>query len=166
MNTWKVSTLILTLLLAISIFWNVHQKTNFQKEQLIHYALNHAQVVLALDGLIPEYKKTGNPQNLATWTSDRAGIATYIGTPSYTAASITRDFDYDTAHVLREIHRKALNDTLDSTDIDRLKVVRDLHDVFEKTIYPNMDTKSVKQFETDFTEFMAYYETQKELLFK
>lgn len=166
MNSWKVSTLILTLLLVISLIWNVHQKTSYQKEQLVHYALNHAQVVLALDGLIPEYEKTGNPKNLMTWTIDRAGVAAYIGTPSYTAASITRDFDYDTARVLREIHNKALNNSLESTDIDRLKVVRDLHDVFEKTIYPNMDTKSVKQFENDLKEFMAYYETQKEILFK
>ncbi|MDX1699063.1 MAG: hypothetical protein R3250_00525 [Melioribacteraceae bacterium] len=166
MNTWKVSTLILSLLLIISLIWIFHQKNTYQKEQLIHYSLNHAQVVLALDGLIPEYEKTGNPQNLATWTSERSGISSYMRTPSYTAAFITRDFDYDIARVLREIHKKALNNTIEATDIERLKIVRDLHDVFEKTIYPTMDTKSVKQFENDFTEFMAYYETQKELLFK
>ena len=51
-------------------------------------------------------------------------------------------------------------------DIDRLKASQQLTQKFIDSTINNLERKTVDDYESEFIEFMEYYETKKEELFK
>jgi len=166
MNKWKLTSLILAILLGISIMWNVQQAANFEKLQLKHYSLEHAQLTLALHNMIEKYEEDGDQKELSEQLLQYSGFLLNIHPVGETAAYRTFDFDYDITNVLYEVHRKARGDQIKEHDINRLKTAYELLKTFEDLALNNLEHKTVDDYENDFDQFMKHYETKKHDLFK
>lgn len=166
MNNWKLATIILAILLGISLMWSVQQRANLEKTQLKAYVLEHAQLEYALKDTIESYEQSGNQKELGERLHWLSGFVVNINPAGQTEAYHSFDFDYDTIVVLSEVHRKARGNQATEEDIDRLKTLHQLINRFQKSALDNVEHKTVDDYEADFIEFMEYYETQKEYLFK
>ncbi|MCZ8537301.1 hypothetical protein M9R32_08925 [Paenisporosarcina quisquiliarum] len=166
MNNWKLATIILAILLGISLMWSVQQRANSEKTQLKAYALEHAQLEYALKDAIESYEQGGSQKELGERLHWLSGFVVNINPAGETVAFHSFDFDYDTNLVLYEVHRKARGNQATEEDIDRLKILHQLINKFQKTALDNVERKTVDDYETEFIEFMEYYETQKEKLIK
>jgi hypothetical protein len=166
MMNWKLTSLILTILLGISIMWSVQQPANFEKLQLKHYSLEHAQLTLALQNMIEEYEENGNQKELGEQLLRYSGFMLNIRPVGETAAYRMFDFDYDIHNVLFEVHRKARGDQIKEHDIERLKTAYELLKTFEDLALNNVEHKTVDDYENDFDQFLEHYETKKHDLVK
>jgi len=166
MMNWKLTSLLLAILLGISFMWSFQQPANFEKLQLKYYSLEHAQLTLALQNMIEKYEEDGNQKELSEQLLQYSGFMLNIRPAGETAAYRTFDFDYDITNVLFEVHRKARGDQIKEHDIERLKTAYELLKTFEDLTLNNLEHKTVDDYENDFDQFMKHYESEKHNLFK
>lgn len=166
MTNWKLTTIILAILLGISLMWSVQQRANFEKNQLRTYVLQHGSLNHTLKTTIEAYEQGGSQKELGEQLLLMYGYLSN-GYPYWdTTAYHMSDFDDGIRRVLYVVHRKARGNVATQQDIDRLKDLQLLTQRFRDTTGNNLERKTVDDFESEFIEFMAYYETQKEYLFK
>lgn len=166
MNSWKLISIILAIVLGISLIWSIQQQANFEKIQLKSYSLEHAQLTQSLQNTIEKYKKDGNQKELGEQLLHMSGFMLNIQPAGDTSASITFNFDYDIRRVLYEVHRKARGDQIVDQDMERLQSAQELLKTFEASTLNNLEHKTVDDYENDFDQFMKHYESKKHNLFK